>query len=78
MNPMTAALLTGGIVAVANLTQKKPLTFRQLAGTGLYAIILAVINESAPDIASKLGLLVLIGALLKYGTEIFDATGLAS
>lgn len=76
MSPLTAALATGGIVAIANLTQHKSLTFRQLLGTGVYAILLAMINESEPGLASKFAVLVLVGALLKYGTEIFGAMGL--
>jgi len=78
MNPMSAALATGAVVTVAQLVQKKSLTFRQVAGVGIYAIILAGINEANSDLAQKFALLVLIGVLLRYSVTVTKALGFAS
>lgn len=76
ISPVSSAVLTGGIVATANVVDKKGLSFRQLAGTGIYVIMLAAINESSPDLAAKFGLLVLIGVVFVYTPKIVTAMGL--
>lgn len=75
MSPVSSAVLTGGIVAAANVVDKKGLSFRQVAGVGIYAIMLAGINEWSPEIAGKFALLVLLGAAFMYVPTIVTATG---
>lgn len=76
ISPVSSAVLTGGIVATANVVDKKGLSFRQLAGTGIYVIMLAALNETNPDLAGKFALLVLIGVLFVYTPKIVSAMGL--
>lgn len=76
ISPVTSAVLTGGIVTTANLINKHSLSFRQLAGVGIYVIFLAMINEANGSIASNLGLAVLITTTFLYVPKIMSAIGL--
>lgn len=76
ISPVSSALLTGGVVATANVVDKKGLSFRQLAGVGIYSILLAVLNETNPNLAAQFGLLVLIGVLFTYTPRIVKALGM--
>lgn len=76
ISPVTSAVMTGGIVATANLVDKHSLSFRQLAGTGIYVILLAMMNEANSDLASKFGLLVMLTAAFIYAPRIVTALGL--
>lgn len=78
MNTVSSVLLTAGAVVAANIIGNKPVvTARQVIGTGVYLLMLAAINESAPEIASKIALLVLITALFYYLPTIVKGTGLS-
>lgn len=76
ISPVTSAVLTGGIVTTANLINKHSLSFRQLAGVGIFVIFLAMMNEANSDLASKFGLAVLITTTFLYVPKIFSAIGL--
>jgi len=77
MTPLSSAVITGGVVTVANLIQHKGITFRQVAAIGIYAIMLAGVNEVNQDLAQKVALLVLIGVLLRYAPEVVSGLGLS-
>lgn len=76
MNPLSAAIATGAIVTVAQVVQQKKLTFRQVAAVGIYAVMLAGINEANPDLAQKFALLVLIGVTFAYALPVIDSLGI--
>lgn len=76
ISPVTSAVMTGGIVATANLVEHHSLSFRQLAGTGIYVILLAMMNEANSDLAAKFGLVVMITAVFLYAPKIISAMGL--
>ena len=77
INPVSSAVLTGGIVATDNLLGHHQVSFRQLAGVGIYLIFLALINESNPKLAATFGFLVLITTTFLYVPRIVTYTGVA-
>lgn len=78
MNAVSSALLTGGLVLTANvLDNKKPVTARQVIGTGVYLFLLAAVNQSNSDLADKFALLVLVGVVFVYLPAIVRGLGLS-
>lgn len=69
-SPVNSAVLTGVTVTVGQWSQDKGVTINVVVGSAIFAIGLAAINEAAPDLASKFGLLVLVVALFMYGPAI--------
>jgi len=76
MSPLSSAVITGGIVTVANLIQKKGITFRQVAGIGIYAILLAGVNEVDQGLAQKFAVLVMVGVMLLYVPGVVNGLGI--
>lgn len=78
MNTTTSALLTVGLVAGGKWANDKPLDFRLIIGTTGMVLGLAILSETAPEIAEKLGALVLITACFLYLPAIVKKTGIAA
>lgn len=76
MNVTNAAVLTGVIVVAGHWAQDKQLNVRIAIGTGGLAIGLAIMNDSAPDLASKFATLIVIAAVFLYGPAIVKKAGL--
>lgn len=75
ISPVSSAIITGGIVTTENLITEHKLSFRQLAGVGIYVIVLAMINEVNSDLAAKFGLVVMITAVFLYAPKIINTLG---
>jgi hypothetical protein len=75
MSTVSAAVITGGIVAGANLVDNKGLQARQLIGVGLYVVALSILNEINSDFASKLAVLVLVGVAMTQTPRILSSVG---
>jgi hypothetical protein len=76
MEPLNSAVLTGAVVTGGMWAQGKGLTIRTVVGAGTLAIGLALMQDSAPQLASKFALLVLVVALFMYGPAIAWRAGL--
>jgi hypothetical protein len=69
-------ITTTVIVVVGQWSQDKPITARIVVGGGVASLALSVMNESAPQVASRFALLLLVIALFTYGPAIAWKFGL--
>lgn len=77
ISPTSSALMTIGIVGATNvLDDKKKITARFVVGSGIYLLFLAALNESNADLAAKIALLVLVGAIFVNGVSLFTTLGI--
>lgn len=76
MNPTNALVLTGVVVTVGRWSQGKQINMRVVVGVTFAAISLAAIDSADPDLARAFGTLILVVALLTYGLDIVEKTGL--
>lgn len=76
ISPLSSAFITAGIVMASNVLDKdKSVDYRLIIGSGVYLLFLSAINESKPEIASKLALIVLITTLFTYGPNLGKKLG---
>lgn len=73
MNTTTSVVLTGAIVTLGQWLESKKVTMKIWIGVGVMAVMLAVMAEADPKLASQFGLLVLLGAVLIYAVPIGNA-----
>ncbi len=73
MNTTTSIVLTGAIVTLGQWLKDKKVTMKIWVGVGVCAVILAVLSEADPKLASQFGALILIGAVLLYVEPIANA-----
>lgn len=78
MNPATSVVLTGVIVTAGSWAKDEPVSIRVVVGGTVLAIGLSVMYESAPDLASKFGALVLLVAAFTYLPAVFYKLGLTN
>lgn len=78
MDATTTAVTTGLVVTVGRWTQGKGLEANVVIGAGVFAIGLSAISNSQPEFASKVGMLVLVSALLIYTVPITKSLGFQS
>lgn len=73
-NTMSIAVGTALVVVAANTIEQAPKRdyLKQILGSAVYVFILAAMNEFAPEVASKLALLVLVGVLLTRGVVVLN------
>lgn len=76
MNATSAAVLTGLIVVAGNWSQGKPMTMRIAIGIVAMTLFLTILNESVPEVANKLAVLVVVSAVFLYGMPIAKKAGL--
>lgn len=75
MDTTTSLVLTGGVVALGQWSQKKSVSIRMFVGIGFVAIILAALNNANPKLASQFAALILVAALLMNVIPISKAFG---
>jgi hypothetical protein len=76
ISAISSAVATGAIVVVSKTIDKKPvISGRFVIGTGVYILMLAMINEARPELASSFALLVLLLAVYTYALPLFTNLG---
>lgn len=78
MNTTNLVLLTGLIIAVGRWIQDKPLTARIFVAIFILALVLTIIGQGQPKLANRLGMIVLVTAILPpygYGASILEKLG---
>jgi hypothetical protein len=75
MDATTAAVATGIVVVAGEWTSGKGLTARAVIGSGIYCIILSVMDQSQPQFAGTFAALILVTACLLYVLPITKALG---
>lgn len=78
MEPVNAAVLTGTVVTAGTWAAGKPLTIRTVVGATVVAVGLAAMNDSAPQLANRFGVLILVVALFMYAPAVLWKAGLIS
>lgn len=76
MDTGTALIGTGLIVTVGKWADGKQLDVKTFVGVGVFAISLAMIGSSRPQIANQFAVLVLVGAFLLYMIPISKMLGI--
>lgn len=76
MNPTNAVVLTGLTVVLGKWSADQAIDVRLVVGITGAALGLAVINEASEDLASKIGLLLLLGAVFIYLPSVAKKAGL--
>jgi hypothetical protein len=76
ISAISSAVATGAIVVVSKTIDKKSvISGRFVIGTGVYILMLAMINEARPELASSFALLVLLLAVYTYALPLFTGLG---
>lgn len=76
--PTTVTVVgTVAIVALGRWSQDKPITMKFAVGTGIYAVIIAMVTSGNQKFGEQLALLVLVSAFFMYIQSIARGLGLA-
>jgi hypothetical protein len=75
MDTGTALIGTALVVTVGKWADKKTLDAKTFVGVGVFAISLALIGASHPELSSQFATLVLVGAFLMYMIPIAKMLG---
>jgi phosphate starvation-inducible membrane PsiE len=75
MDTGTAVVATGLIVAVGHFAKDQQIPVRVFVGVGIYAVILAMLQQGNEELAAKFALLVLLAALFLYTIPIARKAG---
>ena len=70
MNPGTSAIATAVIVILGKWSKGEKLELRLIIAAGFLAMLLALLNEAEPKLASKMALLIMVTAGLVYGVPV--------
>lgn len=74
---LTAVVGTGLITVMGTWAEGQKLSIRPVIGGTFLALALTGISQASPQFASRLALLVLVGAAFRYVPSILSKTGLA-
>lgn len=77
MNTTASVVLTGVVVTAGRWSQGKGLSMNVAVGAGFLVIGLAALSQVNEGLAAQFGVLILVAAVLTYGTSIAKKTGLA-
>lgn len=70
-------VLTGTVVTVGRWAEGKTIDIRLVVGGTILAVGLAALSAINANLASSFGVLILVGALLRYTIPIVSKTGIA-
>jgi hypothetical protein len=73
MNTTAAVVLTGAIVTLGQWLKDRKVTMKIWIGVAILALMLSLLSEADPKLASQFGALVLVGAFLLYMPDIANA-----
>lgn len=76
MNPLNAAVLTGITVVLGRWAEGKKLTINIVIGVTVLAVFLSILESTRGDLAKAFGMLILVGAVLRYGVPLTKKLGL--
>lgn len=76
MTPLNAAVLTGLTVTLGRWAEGKKLSINVVIGVTVLAIFLSVLESTRGDLAKAFGMLILVGAVLRYGIPLTKKLGL--
>ena len=77
MNPTTGIVATAVVVTIGRWAEGKQLDAKVMVGAAFAGIILTFTSDVNEKLAGQFTLLILVAALLRYGTGIAKKTGLA-
>jgi hypothetical protein len=76
MTPLNSAVLTGLVVVLGQWSENKKLSIRVVIGVTVLAIFLSILDSTRADLAKAFGVLILVGAVLRYGVPLTKKLGL--
>lgn len=72
MSTTNAAIITMLLTVAGRWADDKKLDAKIIVGGVFVAVVLSALNSAAPDLAGKIGWLIVVGAMVLNGKPLFD------